>query len=260
MSDLNYQRPKTLQEALKLLEQGIPLAGGTALVPDLKGAQTVIDLQDLGLDGIKKTKKSIQAGAAVKLQALIESGTEIPAALAAACQLEANLNLRNMATLGGTIMSGDSRSPLVTALLALDVEAQLEPSAEKLSLDHLLDRRSDEGFQSLITSMRIPLDWRLAYDQVARAPNDRPIVCVALGYPEGKGLAKHARIVLGGFGLRPQRVPQAEQALSEGRGIDAAAAAAREAYGKTDDHWASGEYRSHVAGILVGRLLAEVMG
>jgi CO/xanthine dehydrogenase FAD-binding subunit len=55
-------------------------------------------------------------------------------------------------------------------------------------------------------------------------------------------------------------VPAAEKALSEDGGIDAAVTAAREAYATADDDWASGEYRGHVAGVLVGRLLAEVMG
>lgn len=260
MSELQYHRPKTVQEALELLARGIPLAGGTALVPDLKGKQTVIDLQDLGLDGLKKTKKTILAGATIKLQTLLESGETIPKALIAVLHLQANLNLRNMATLGGTIMSGDGRSPLVTALLALGAEVQLEPGGEIKSLDHLLDRRADAGFQNLVTSIRIPRGWRLAYDQVARAPHDRPIVCAAVAMPEDECDGQVSRIVLGGFGPRPLRVPDAEEALSEDRGIDAAVTAAREAYATADDDWASGEYRGHVAGVLVGRLLTEVMG
>lgn len=260
MSELQYHRPKTLQEALELLGRGIPLAGGTALVAGLRGRQTVIDLQDLGLDGLKKTKKTIQAGAAIKLQTLLESGEAIPKALNAVLHLQANLNLRNMATLGGTIMSGDGRSPLVTALLALGAEVQLEPGEELTSLDQLLDRRTDAGFKSLVTSVRIPRDWRLAYDQVARAPQDRPIVCAAVAMPEDEHDGHVSRIVLGGFGHRPLRVPDAEEAMSEDRGINAAVTAAREAYATADDDWASGEYRGHVAGVLVGRLLAEVMG
>ena len=66
--------------------------------------------------------------------------------------------------------------------------------------------------------------------------------------------------MLGGFGPRPQRVPKAEQALKDGGGIDAAAAAAQEAFASADDQWASGEYRGHVAAVLVKRLLTEVMG
>lgn len=252
MSDLRYHRPKTLKEALKLLDQAIPLAGGTALIPNLKADQAVIDLQDLGLDKVRTAKHAIRIGAAVKLQALLDSGAPIPAALAAACHLEASLNLRNMATLGGTIMSADGRSPLTTALLALAAEVHLEPGSESIPLDSLLDRRSQKGFGSLITEVVIPLDARLGYDQVARAPHDRPIVCAAVG-----GL-DDLHVVLGGFGLRPQAVTKAEEVLRSGGGIESAAAAAHEAYADANDHRATGEYRGRVAEVLVKRLLTEV--
>lgn len=254
MSDIQYLRPKTLKEALKLLDQGIPLAGGTALIPNLKPDQIVVDLQALGLDKVKATKREIRMGAATTLQALLESEAPIPNALAATCHLEASLNLRNMATIGGTIMSADGRSPLTTALLALAAQVQLEPEGERVPLDLLLDQRFQKGFRSLITEVAIPLDARLVYDQVARAPYDCPIVCAAVG-----GVDDH-HVVLGGFGPRPQRIAQAEEALKSSDDIDAAAACAQKAYAKADDHWASGEYRGHVAEVLIKRLLTEVMG
>lgn len=254
MSDLLYHRPTTLKEALKLLEQGMPLAGGTALIPNLEPEQAVIDLQALGLDTIKKTKKEIRAGATVTLQSLIASGADIPNALTVACHLEANLNLRNMATLGGTIMSADGRSPMMTTLLALNAEVHLEPGGDVIPLDQLLDDRIQDRFSSLIIEVAIPRDARLAYDQVSRAPMDRPIVCAAVGGIDD------LKIVLGGYGLRPQRVAGAEEALMRGDGIDVAAAAAHEAFAKADDQWASGEYRGHVAEVLIRRLLMEVMG
>jgi CO/xanthine dehydrogenase FAD-binding subunit len=55
-------------------------------------------------------------------------------------------------------------------------------------------------------------------------------------------------------------VAGAEEALLRGDGIDVAAAAAHEAFATADDQWASGEYRGHVAEVLIRRLLVEVMG
>jgi CO/xanthine dehydrogenase FAD-binding subunit len=209
-------------------------------------------LQDLGLDAITESASVLKVGAAATLQSLLDCGVSIPPALGSACQLEASLNLRNMATLGGTILSADGRSPLLASLLALDVEAELEPSAERLSLDELLERRSKTKSLGLITWLHIPLGGKLAYDQVARAPYDRPIVCAAVGV-SGSG---ETRIVLGGYGARPQRIAMAEKALKDG--IEAAAAMASEAYSKAEDPWASGAYRGHAAGVLVRRLLEEV--
>jgi carbon-monoxide dehydrogenase medium subunit len=260
MNELRYHRPKTMEEALQLLKDGVPLAGGTALVPLLGKTQAVIDLQDLGLDELDLKRGVIEAGAALKLQTLVESEKEIPEALVAACRLETSLNLRNMATLGGTILSADGRSPLLTTLLALDVRVKMEPGSEEVSLDDLLDRREEKIFRSLVTVVRIPVPQRLAYDQVARAPYDRPIVCAALGRWKDTQKSDVVRITLGGFGQRPVRVQKAEQKVIKSGQVDEASVAAANAYAKADDEWASAEYRSHVAGVLVRRLLTEVLG
>ncbi len=260
MSELHYHRPKTTKEALALLKEGVPLAGGTALVPAIGKVQAVIDLQDLGLDGLDLKKGVIEAGAALKLQALIETELQIPEALVAACRLEASLNLRNMATLGGTILSADGRSPLLTTLLALDARVEMEPGGEEISLDDLLDRRGKKDFHNLVTFVRIPVPQRLAYDQVARAPYDRPIVCAAVGRWKDSKKSETVRITLGGFGRRPVRAQKAEQVIAKAGRVDEAAAASAKAYAKAEDAWASAEYRSHVAGVLVRRLLTEVVG
>jgi CO/xanthine dehydrogenase FAD-binding subunit len=99
------------------------------------------------------------------------------------------------------------------------------------------------------------LQWKtkatLRYEQVARSPADRPIVAVAIGHTDGGAL----RIVLGGFGARPVHVPRAEKALASDD-LRAAGEAAAEAYAQAGDVWASAEYRSHAAAVLVRRLAA----
>ncbi|MGD8814535.1 MAG: FAD binding domain-containing protein [Anaerolineales bacterium] len=260
MNELHYHRPKSLEEALKLLKEGVPLAGGTKLVPELRGKQAVIDLQDLGLDGLELVDGVIGAGAGLKLQSLVETELEIPEALIAACRLEASLNLRNMASLGGTILSADGRSPLLTTLLALDVRLTLEPGSEEITLEKTLDQRNEDGFRRLITGVRIPLPQRLAYDQVARAPYDRPIVCAAVGKSMNSEKEGIVRIALGGFSSRPVRVLEAEREIAQSGQVEAAVDAARKAYANAEDAWASAEYRGHVAEVLVRRLLTEVLG
>jgi CO/xanthine dehydrogenase FAD-binding subunit len=91
----------------------------------------------------------------------------------------------------------------------------------------------------------------MRYEQVARSPADRPIVAVAVGHTDG---AAH-RVVLAGFGDRPIRVARAEKALAADD-VRAAGEAAAEAYAQAGDAWASAEYRSHVASVLVRRLAA----
>lgn len=250
MSPLEYYRPKTLEEALALLERGVPLAGGTALTPRRYHLEAVIDLQDLGLDGLEVGETEVRVGAAVRLQRLVEEAGA-PEVLRRACRQEAGWNLRNMATLGGAAASGDGRSPLLTVLLALDARLRLEPGSEEQALDAWLEARGKPP-RRLITEIVLPRPEAAAYEQVARSPADRPLVAAAL--------ARHGdgwRVALGGYGERPVRVPQAEAALAMGD-LSAAARAAGEAYRQAGDAWASAEYRSEVAAVLVRRLATEV--
>ncbi|HEY47454.1 MAG: hypothetical protein AMJ88_09475 [Anaerolineae bacterium SM23_ 63] len=260
MCPFEYHRPKTVAKALELLDRGVPLAGGTELTPRRDQVPAVIDLQDLGLDTMESRDDVIAIGAAVKLQTMVENEEQLPSTLREACRSEASLNLRNMATLGGTVMSADGRSPVVTVLLAMDAIAILEPGSETLSLEELLDRRDRDDFHGLITEIRLKLPGFLRYEQVSRAPADRPLVCVAMARLPGDGTKKGYRVVLGGFGSSPIRIKKAETYLSEGEDINTAAEAARRAYATAGDVWASDEYRAHSASVLVRRLAMEITG
>ncbi len=247
MSPLEYHRPKNLQEAIALLQAGVPLAGGTALVPQRRRLQAVIDLSHLGLDGFQVQDGRVTAGATLKLQALAEAGPGVPPALAQAVRLEATRNLRSMVTLGGALMACDGRSPLVTALLALGAQAAVHPGGGWVALTELLAGRGD-GSRWLVTALRWQEPVRLAYDQVARTPADRPILCAAVARAGDGSLG----VALGGHGAHPRRIADTTP--------EEAPATARRAYAQAEDEWASAAYRAAVAEILVRRLVAEVAG
>ncbi len=252
MPQLEYIRPKTIEEAIQLLDSGIPLAGGTALVSMRRTLDKVIDLQDLDLDGISIEGNTVTVGSTVRLQDLIETDMNVPAALKKACRLEAALNLRNMMTVGGTIMYSDGRSPLLTVLLALSATAVIAPDGKELTIDSLLDDRSNVR---LITEIQFEVPENLRYEQVARAPTDFPLVCVCVA--QDRSGEEVFRIAQGGFGTRPILVQEAEASLRQW-GIEGGIEAARNAYQEADDAWASAAYRSAVVGVLVKRILGEV--
>ncbi len=256
MTSIDYHRPDSLERALDLLLRAQPLAGGTALTPNRSEITAVVDLQQLSLDELVVEKGSIRLGATVKLQALVDGSPPLPAALAEAASLEAPLNLRNMATVAGTIVACDGRSPLVTVLLAMDAVARFAPGDSAVPVDSLLAARPQALEGKLITRLEARPPAALRYQQVARSPKDRPIVCAALGKLEGKGGRSEFRLALGGHGSRPVRVPTAEAALLRGD-LEAAASAAAAAYAQADDEWASAAYRSHVAAVLTRRLAQE---
>src|SRR5215216_5932165 len=122
-----YHRPKTLEEALMLLSQPdrIPLGGGTLLSKPTTDPVEVVDLQSLHLDFIKKNGNNLEVGAAVTLQNLLES-EHCPNTLKPALKLEAPLNVRNAATVAGTLVDSDGRSTFATSLLALDAKLEIK--------------------------------------------------------------------------------------------------------------------------------------
>lgn len=258
MGSLNYHRPKTIKETLVLMEKGVPLAGGTALTPQRYDVDAVIDLQDLKLDELKVGKSEIHIGAMVKLQALIKTQEDLPQALAQACRQEAALNIRNAATIGGAVMTGDGRSPLLTALLALDASVITEPGNHSEPLQKLLENRKGVRKPRLIVALEMVRPNRMIYEQVSRSPADRPLVCLAVTEYLTSNGESHVIAALGGHGERPIRLTNLEDALEKGASLAEAAALAQRAYIDAGDAFASAAYRAEIAGVLARRLLTEV--
>ncbi|HET9213741.1 MAG TPA: FAD binding domain-containing protein [Gaiellaceae bacterium] len=102
MSARSLSRPASL-EALD--ETGVPLAGGTELVPlvrdGLVEAETLVDVRPLLPRGIEAGGTSIGAGTTL---ADVEHSGEVPNALREACRLAASPQLRAMGTIGGNLL------------------------------------------------------------------------------------------------------------------------------------------------------------
>lgn len=238
-----YHRPQTLDEALTLLSRpdARPLGGGTLLSQPGPESIQAVDLQSLGLNTISKKGGELVVGATTTLQALLES-KECPDGLKTAIKFEAPLNLRNSATVAGTLVSSDGRSTFTTALLALDAKIDIRASkTDSRALDigeYLLVRAN-----GLIISITIPLQ-KFAFESVSRTPADKPIVCAAVAQ-WGSG---RTRLALGGYGNSPLLA-------MDGTEADGFETAARNAYHEANDEWASAEYRMDAAATLARRCI-----
>ena len=258
-----YHRPKTLDEALTLLTQPnmLPLGGGTLLSHassplSATDSVEVVDLQFLGLDSIKQSGNNpstgsgqrLDIGATVTLQRLLES-EHCPSALRSALKLEAPLNLRNAATVAGTLVSCDGRSTFATVMLALDarIERTILDNSKTESRPSNIGEFLPLRPRGLITSITIPLNVKLAFDYVSRTPADKPIVCAALvQWNSGR-----TRLALGGYGKSPILA-------MDGTESDGIETAARNAFHEAMDEWASAEYRMDIASTLAKRCLDEL--
>ena len=241
-----YHRPESVKEALELLARQdiytVPLAGGTYLSQGLVNPVALVDLQSLGLDIIQDKGKKLEIGATISLQELLDFN--VYSGLNAAIRHEATYNLRQNATVVGTLISAGGRSPFATAMLALDAEFFIMPDEQEIGLgDYLLLRNGGRSNQ-LVTHVNISTNVKIEYQYVARTPADLPIVCVAVSrWPSGR-----TRVALGGYGNSP--ILAMDGSESEG-----AVSAAQDAYCEAGDQWASAEYRSDVAGKLTARCI-----
>lgn len=264
--------PATIEQAVQLVRRpnvtSAVLGGGTHLIPAQRrpGARPLdafISLRDLGLAYIKSDTSALRIGAATTLQTIVQA-PECRGLLAQAARAVAAFNLRNSATLGGTLVTASGGNPLPAALLVLDATLTLyAPEARQTPLDSFMNYRERlvrDG--ALITEIAIPLQRmvaRAAYDQVARAPADSPIVYVAAAARAGLGRSSDVRIAVAGAAPVATRLPQAEQLL-EGKPltdelVEQAADAAACSVTPGDDHIASADYRREMVRVLVRRVL-----
>jgi len=258
-----YHRPKTLDEALTLLAKPntLPLGGGTLLSQPTTDSVQAVDLQLLGLDSLTQKGNELQLGATFTLQSLLES-EHCPPALKSALKLETPLNVRNSATVAGTLVSCDGRSTFVSALLAMDVKIE-QAIYENSKIEYRTTNIGDFlplRSTNLITKIILPFNVKLAFEYVSRTPADKPIVCAALAqWNSGR-----TRLALGGSGKSPMLAMDGDlppspagRGTPEGRG-EGLEAAARNAFHESTDQFASAEYRMDVAATLAKRCLERM--
>jgi CO/xanthine dehydrogenase FAD-binding subunit len=264
---IEYHRPDNLAGALSLLARTepltVPLGGGSALNRPSAQSLAVVDLQALGLGGYRLVGHTLELGATLTLDALLAAAGEksgqsppeplsLQPALIQVLRLEATYNLRQVATVAGSLAAADGRSPWAVAMLSLDAQLNLYRSGstelETLSLGDFLPLREGDLRSSLITQVVLPLNVHLAYEYVARTPADWPLVCVGVArWPSGR-----TRLALGGFGSSPLLA-------MDGPSPDGVDLAAADAYSQAGDAWATAEYRREMAAVLAARALPRLL-
>jgi Aerobic-type carbon monoxide dehydrogenase, middle subunit CoxM/CutM homologs len=245
----DYHRPKTVEEALKLLSESNarPLGGGTTLTQLTNETFPVVDLQSLGLNKIIKSANVLNIGATVTLQELLESPST-PPVLKTSIKLEGPLNQRNRRTVAGALITSNGRSPFATMMIAMDARLSLNGRETSVhALGDFLISQSEILKKKLVTNIEIPIRVNIAFETVGRSPSDKPILCAALAqWKSGR-----IRLAIGGWG----KIPTLAFDGTEASGIDKAASNAVQ---ESKDEWGSAEYRTAIVGVLVERCLGNL--
>jgi CO/xanthine dehydrogenase FAD-binding subunit len=249
---IDYIRPKTVQEAVKLISRKepatLPMGGGTSL--KRKSARkdfAVVDLQELKLDKITLNDDRIELGGMATLQT-IGDNPDLPTAIKAAIRLEGTANTRNLATLGGRLVAFDGRSALITTLIAADAITVWDEDFKEVFLGEWLSL-PEEKPGKLLVAVKINRKLKLAFEVINRTKLDLPILCVsAARWPSGR-----VRLAVGGFGRCPQMA-------FDGTGSDGAELALENACINSGDFRASEGYRKAMSKVLTRRCLEELQG
>ena len=176
-----YHRPETLSEAVDLLARdgvtSIVVGGGTVVnATEETSATEVIDIQVVCSEAIEEADDRVIIGAMTRLQSLVDHPV-VPPLLRELAHREGPNTLRNAATVGGTVASGDPESELLAGLLVHEATVDIERRAgcNTVSLASLLSDRT--ALQSgIITSISVARGGSTASARTGRTPADVPIV------------------------------------------------------------------------------------
>ncbi|MGC2519846.1 MAG: xanthine dehydrogenase family protein subunit M [Burkholderiales bacterium] len=272
-----YARPATVAEALAVLaehgDEARILAGGQSLVPMLNlrvaAPRVLIDINRIAdLSGITVTQDHVRIGALTR-HAEIERSADIARHLplvAQAMPQVAHAAIRNRGTFGGSCALADPAAELPACALALDATFIVAgPKGERRVKAAEFFRgmyATALGADELLVAAEFPLarpGYSSAFGELARRHGDYAMVGVAAHGSVADGRLSDVRVVFFGVGDRPLRATKLERAL-EGKG----ASAIDRALDALDldpraDLQASVATKKHLARVLAGRTLAQLL-
>jgi CO/xanthine dehydrogenase FAD-binding subunit len=278
---INYESPKTVADAVKLLaahgEKARPLVGGTDLIIQLRAGtrrpEYVVDVKHIPeMSRISfSMQHGLHLGAAVSCIHIHENADmrRYYPGLTEAAHLIGSLQIQSRASVGGNLCNGSPAGDSTPALIALGAKARLVgPQGERtVPVETFITAPGRTVLQpgELLVELLIDTPARHSSDAYLRfiPRNEMDIAVVGVGGSITLDLdddrVVDARIALGAVGPTPIVATEAAKAII-GKKLDAAALdnAARLATSVAmpiDDMRGTAEYRSHIVGVLTRRVL-----
>ncbi len=277
-----YHAPKTLEEALRLLErhgdEAKVLAGGHSLLPLMKlrlaAPRYVIDLGRLrGMSYIREENGQIAIGALTT-----HAEVETSALLLMRCPLLpetaaeiGDVQVRNRGTLGGSLAHADPAADYPAAILALDAEIIAASTdgtraipAHEFFVDMLTTQLRPGEILSQVRLPRLAPRTGMAYCKLHQPASGFAIVGVAARVTLGKGgKIDSAAVGVTGVGPKAYRAKAVEKSLYGKKPTpkllaEAARLAAQGVEPLSDLH-ASAEYRREMAVVFARRALERAV-
>jgi len=284
ITDFEYFAPKTLEEALTLLDkygdECKVIAGGQSLLilmrQGLVAPQYLIDIKGISeLSYIKSEGKQGLRIGALTTHRTIEKSPVFRDKLGVLTEMEnrlASIQTRNWGTIGGNICHADPAGDPAPVLMALNATLRMASlkgdrtmAVEDFSLDYFETALEPGELLTEIVVPPVPPHTGIAYTKFNVLDSDLATVGVAVSITlsSNDGICQDVRIALGAAAPTPIRAKQAEAVL-RGKKItdvllkEAGQIASTEAE-PISDIYASEEYRRELVKVLVKRVGKEAL-
>lgn len=246
--------------------EGALLAGGVDLLRSPLGRVTgLIDITRIGLSQVGAARGALAVGATTTLTDILKNPAATAYVGGILCEVLRQVAappLRNMATIGGALVSAHPWADIPTALVALGAEARWRGEREgKALVEDLYRGDFRKVFRSVVVTEIVfpPWEGAFAYEKVGRTQYDIALLNACCGVGIENGTIRWARIAVGARPERGERLPEVEQASLGREPSDALwreiGALVEERVEVGDDRRASGAWRRGTVASLVSRAL-----
>jgi carbon-monoxide dehydrogenase medium subunit len=283
IKDFEYLAPKTLKEALTLVDKYGDdckiIGGGQSLLvlmrQGLVAPKYLISIKGLSeLSYIKDDKEGVKIGALTTHRA-IEKSPVIQKKCSVLAEMEkrlASIQTRNWGTIGGNLCHGEPAGDPAPVLIALkatltiaSLKGEKNMAVEDFSVDYF-EVALEHG--EILTEIQLPAappHTGTAYTKFNVIESDLATVSAAVSVTlgSGDGICQDVRIALGASAPTPMRAKQAEEVLRGKKITDALLKKAGEVASAEaqpiSDIAASEEYRRELIKVLVPRMGNEAL-
>jgi aerobic carbon-monoxide dehydrogenase medium subunit len=271
----DYQKVKTVDEAITALSNSDSkiLAGGYSLLPAMKlrlnQPSKLVDIAGIAaLKGIKEEDGELVIGAGATHADIARNQiikNKLPF-FADGASIIGDVQVRNYGTIGGSLAHADPAADWPALVLAADaaIEVQGSNGKRRIQATDFFTGFFSTSLQEneMIIAIRIPVPadgTKTSYQKFSQPASRFAVVgCAVVRYPDGK-----TNIAFTGVSDNAFRDANAEAAVS-GKAINddlvaAAMNAAAEGINISSDHFASAEYRKHLAKVYLKKALQAVV-
>ena len=249
-----YKKVESLEEAYTLNQKksNRVIGGMIWLKMETLNVGTAIDLSALGLDTIEETETEFRIGAMASLRALeLHEGLAAytNGAMRESVRHIVGVQLRNLATVGGSLYSRFGFSDVLTMFLVLDAQVELYKGGI-VPLEQFAGMKKDNDILVRLIVKKTP--GKVVYTAMRNQRTDFPVLTCALSNIGGE-----TKSVIGAWPAMAMVIRDENGLLPDGKAF--AAFVAEQA--PTDSNIrGSAAYRTHLIRVLVERAATELGG